>query len=86
MKNIILGIAIGLALSIGSVSFASTQIKLVMVPEYVGGYKTVDLLQYVANEKSAEDTAKETKPVQPTQPQTAPHHIFLPQYSHTSTA
>jgi hypothetical protein len=55
MKKLILGIIIGLTLSIGTLSFASTQVKLVMLPEYINGYKTTDLLVYVASLKQVVD-------------------------------
>lgn len=50
-------IVIALAFSIGAfatVSYAS-KVKLVMVPEYIAGYKTTDLLSYVATMKASQD-------------------------------
>jgi len=52
MKKIILGIIIGVTLSTGSIALASNKVKLIMVPEFIGGYKTVDLLKYVAEQRS----------------------------------
>jgi len=55
MKKITLGIIIGIAISLGTLTFASNAIKLVMIPEYIGGYKSTDLLEYVASQKTIID-------------------------------
>jgi hypothetical protein len=56
MKKLIIGIIIGITLSLSTLTFASSAIKLIMVPEYIKGYKTTDLLEYIANQKSLIDT------------------------------
>lgn len=33
----------------------AASVKLIMVPEYIGNYKTVDLLEYVMKQKQKED-------------------------------
>jgi hypothetical protein len=58
--KIALGIIIGIMVSVSSVAVAQEVIKMIRVPEYVGGYKTVDLLQYVANQKDKEIKEQET--------------------------
>ncbi len=55
MKKITLGIIIGIAISLSSITFASSAIKLIMVPEYTNGYKTLDLLDYVSTLKARQD-------------------------------
>jgi hypothetical protein len=55
MKKIIIGILIGIGLSVGSISIASSGILLVRIPEYIKGYKTTELLEYVADLKKESD-------------------------------
>lgn len=33
----------------------ATSAKLIMVPEYIGGYKTTELLEYIAEKKKQEE-------------------------------
>ncbi len=55
MKKITLEIILAIAL-IATLSFAQGTIKLIMVPEYIGGYSTIDLLNFVAGLKAKEDS------------------------------
>ena len=55
MKKLILGILIGIALSASSLAVASEKIKMIMVPEYINNYKTLDLLNYLSQMKQKED-------------------------------
>ena len=80
MKKLTLGIIIGITLSLSTLTFASGAIKLIMVPEYVGNYKTVDLLQYMANLKTIEDKKiEEVTPIFP--PVTQPLKVEKPSNS-----
>jgi len=58
MKKLILGIIIGITLSISTITFAQATVKLIMVPEYINGYSTIDLLNYVSQIKAKEDKPK----------------------------
>jgi hypothetical protein len=51
MKKLITGIIIGITLSLGTLTLATSTVKLIMVPEYINGYKTTELLEYVAELK-----------------------------------
>lgn len=53
--KITIGILIGISLSIGTYSLASSDIILIKVPEYVDGYKTTEILKYVAEEMKERD-------------------------------
>lgn len=58
MKTLKLTILIAIAFIVGAYTthlYASAQ-RMILVPEYVGGYNTVDLLEYVAKLKAKEDT------------------------------
>lgn len=61
MKKIIIGILIGIGLSVGSISIAASDILLVKIPEYIKGYKTTELLEYVADLKKESDLSKEAQ-------------------------
>lgn len=65
MKTLILtiGIIIGFALSLAFNAYGS-YIKLIQVPEYINGYKTLDLLNYLSELKAQKD-ANELKQIQP---------------------
>lgn len=53
MKYII-GILIGISLSVGSLALAQNTGKLIMIPEYIGGYASIELLNYIAKLKDIE--------------------------------
>lgn len=55
MKKILIGVLFGIILATGTVSFAA-KVKFIQIPEYISGYKTLDLLQYVATQKKLADT------------------------------
>jgi hypothetical protein len=63
MKTLILtiGIIIGFALSLAFNTYGS-YINLIQVPEYINGYKTLDLLNYLSELKAQKD-ANELKPI-----------------------
>jgi hypothetical protein len=55
MKKIIIGIIIGIALSLGTLTFASYTVNFIQVPQYIGNYKTMDLLVYLAQLKDKDN-------------------------------
>lgn len=57
MKNIKITILILVAFLLGAfaTNIYASSVKLIMVPEYIGNYKTVDLLEYVMKTKQKED-------------------------------
>lgn len=67
MKNIKITLLIVVAFLLGAITtnlYAST-IRLIMVPEYIGNYKTVDLLEYLMKQKQKEDVSKKQKTEEP---------------------
>ena len=83
MKYIKLVIIIGIAFFLGALTTnisAYYYVRYIQVPEYVSGYSTLDLLNYLASLKAKEDSkivVPQPKPVQqptpvqkPIQPQT----------------
>lgn len=66
MKNIKVTLLIVVAFLLGAITtnlYAST-IRLIMVPEYIGNYKTVDLLEYLMKQKQKEDVSKKQQKVE----------------------
>lgn len=57
MKNIKITILILVAFLLGAfaTNIYASSVKLIMVPEYIGNYKTIDLLEYVMKAKQKED-------------------------------
>lgn len=74
MKNIKITILILIAFLVGaySTSIYASSNRLIMVPEYIRGYSTLDLLNYMAKQKAKEDNliiqnTVQAQPVQPVQ-------------------
>lgn len=63
MKKIIIGIIIGVFLSMGSVVLAQAKIKLIMIPDHIGGYDTIELLNYLAQLRDGDKPVIKTHPV-----------------------
>jgi len=68
MKNskIILSIILGFIIGALATNVYASYIKLIKVPEYIGNYKTVDLLEYVMKQKQKEDAQKVEEPAKAT--------------------
>lgn len=70
MKNKVIIFLIALIIGGISHSLYASSLRLIQVPEYINGYYTVDLLQYVSELKAKEDSKRTYKPQQILQPST----------------
>lgn len=70
--KIIILILIGFFLGVSANLLLASKITSIQVPEYINGYKTLDLLDYLASLKAKQDDADRLLKI-PTQPkETAP--------------
>jgi len=75
MKKILIGIIIGIALS---TSIAYAGIRYIQVPEYIRNYKTLDLLNYMADLKDKEVKLETPKEVEIKKPEPIKESIKEP--------
>jgi len=94
MKNIKITILIITVFILGASAsnIYASQVKMIMIPDHIGKYSTIDLLNYLASIKATEDKTKQTikiiPVVQPTiinVPTTASPIIVVPENKPTVT-